>query len=264
MVRERAARYSAGMSFDVAAESYDRFMGRYSMLLAPLMADLADVSAGQRVLDVGCGPGALTAELVRRVGAANVAAVEPSASFVAAARSRFPDVDVHQASAEQLPFEDDAFDIAIAQLVVHFMADPVGGLREMARVTRPGGTVAASVWDHAGERGPLSLFWRAARSLEAETIDESRLAGARSGHLAELLREAGIKDVEAGELTVTREHPSFDEWWEPYTAGVGPAGAYVARLEPEASDRLRDRCRELLPDPPFTIESVVWTARGRA
>ena len=252
------------MTFNVAAESYDRFMGRYSTLLAPLMADLADVSTGQRVLDVGCGTGALTAELVRRVGAANVAAVEPSPPFVDAIRARFPDVEIHQASAEELPFADDVFDVAIAQLVVHFMEDPVGGLREMARVTRPGGVVGASVWDHAGERGPLSTFWQAARSLEAETIDESRLAGARADHLAQLMREAGLHAVEATELTVSREHPSFEEWWEPYTAGVGPAGAYVARLDDAARERLRDRCRELLPEAPFTIDSVVWAARGRA
>ena len=252
------------MAFNVAAESYDRFMGRYSTLLAPLMADLAEVTEGQRVLDVGSGPGALTGELVRRVGPASVAAVDPSAPFVEAARTRFPGVEVHQASAEQLPFDDDRFDASIAQLVVHFMADPVAGLREMARVTRPGGIVAASVWDHAGGRGPLSLFWSAARSLSAETVDESGLAGARSGHLAELLREAGVHDVEAGELIVTREHASFEEWWEPYTAGVGPAGVYVAGLDDTARERLRERCRELLPEAPFTVESVVWTARGRA
>ena len=114
--------------FTVAAESYDRFMGRYSAPLAPQLAELAGVAGGQRVLDVGCGPGALTAELVRRAGAANVAAVDPSEPFVAAARERQPGVDVRQASAEELPFEDAAFDAALAQLVVHFMSDPVRGL----------------------------------------------------------------------------------------------------------------------------------------
>lgn len=252
------------MSFNVAADAYDRFMGRYSTLLAPKLADLAGVVSRQRALDVGCGPGALTAELVRRLGAPNVAAVEPSAPFVEAARMRFPEVEIHQASAERLPFDADHFDVAIAQLVVHFMADPVAGLREMARVTRPGGVIAAAVWDHAGERGPLGVFWRAARSLDPNTIDESGLAGARRGHLAQLFDEAGLRAVEAGELSVEREHPTFEEWWEPYTAGVGPAGAYVASLDSAARDRLRDGCRELLPEAPFTLESVVWTARGLA
>ena len=121
------------MTFAVAAEAYDRFMGRYSIPLAPQLAALAGVRAGQRVLDVGCGPGALTTELVRLLGPAGVTAVDPSESFVAAARERHPGVTVEQAAAEQLPFPDDAFDAALAQLVVHFMADPVAGLREVAR-----------------------------------------------------------------------------------------------------------------------------------
>jgi SAM-dependent methyltransferase len=251
-------------TFNVAAESYDRFMGRYSMLLAPQMADFAGVTAGHRVVDVGCGPGALTAELVARVGASNVAAAEPSGPFAEAARRRFPGVDIRHAAAEQLPFPDAAFDASIAQLVVHFLTDPVQGLHEMARVTKPGGVVAASVWDHSGGRGPVSLFWTAARSLDDSIVDESDLAGAREGHLAQLFEAAGINEIEADALTVRREHQSFDDWWEPYMAGVGPAGAYVARLEPGARDRLRDHLRGLLPDAPFTLESVAWSARGTA
>src|SRR5215212_8556596 len=135
-------------SFDVAAESYDRFMGRYSIQLSAQLADYAGVAAGQRVLDVGSGPGALTAELVQRLGARNVAAVDPSEPFVAAARARHPGVDVRLATAESLPHRDAVFDAALAQLVVHFMADPVAGLHEMRRVTRSPGTVAACVWDY--------------------------------------------------------------------------------------------------------------------
>ena len=128
------------MSFNVAADAYDRFMGRYSTRLAPLTADFGGVEQGQRALDVGCGPGALTGELVARLGAEAVAAVDPSEQFVIAARERHPGVDVRQAAAEELPFPDAEFDVALAQLVVHFMADPIGSLREMARVTRPGGS----------------------------------------------------------------------------------------------------------------------------
>jgi ubiquinone/menaquinone biosynthesis C-methylase UbiE len=252
------------MTFNVAASAYDAFMGRYSARLVEPMADLAGVSAGQRAIDVGCGPGALTAELVRRLGADHVAAVEPSEPFFDAARGRNPGVDIRLAPAEHLPFDDDAFDLALAQLVVHFMDDPVAGLTEMRRVTRAGGVVAACVWDHAGDRGPLSLFWRAAHSIDTGTIDESRLAGARPGHLRELFERAGLRDIESGELSVSFEHESFEEWWEPYTAGVGPAGAYVARLDSRARDRLRDRCREFLPEPPFTLVSVAWSARGIA
>jgi len=250
------------MSFDVAADSYDRFMGRYSRLLAPQMADLAGVAEGQRVLDVGCGPGALTAVLVERVGPGNVAAVDPSEPFVAAARARNPGVDVQRATAEHLPFEDGTFDAAVAQLVVHFMADPVAGLDEMARVTRPGGIVAACVWDHAGGQGPLGTFWTAAHELDHTVEDEGRLAGAREGHLEELFAAAGIQQIEATVLSADLEHPTFEEWWEPFTRGVGPAGAHVARLDAEGQVALRERCREMLPEPPFVIPARAWAARG--
>jgi SAM-dependent methyltransferase len=252
------------MSFTVAADAYDRFMGRYSVLLAPQLAALADVVAGQRALDVGCGPGALTTELVRRLGPAAVAAVDPSEPFVAAARERHPGVDVQCASAEHLPFPDQAFDAALAQLVVHFMADPVAGLREMARVTRERGVVAACVWDHAGGQGPLSPYWEAAHALDPEVEDESELAGAREGHLTELLEAAGLREIDETQLSVSVEHPTFEDWWEPFELGVGPAGAYAARLDPERRARLRELCRERLPAAPFVLTARAWAARGLA
>jgi SAM-dependent methyltransferase len=252
------------VSFAVAADSYDRFMGRYSVPLAPLFADFAGVAAPQRVLDVGCGPGALTSELVARLGADGVAAVDPSESFVAAARERNPGVSVQRAGAEELPFEDRAFVAALAQLVVHFMADPVAGLREMARVTRDGGVVAACVWDHAGGRGPISPFWTAAHELDPDVRDESRLPGAREGHLTELFQDAGLDEIEETALAVDVEHPTFEEWWEPFTLGVGPAGGYATRLDDDRRARLRQRCRELLPEAPFVLTAHAWAARGRA
>jgi SAM-dependent methyltransferase len=250
------------VAFAVAADSYDRFMGRYSVPLAPQLADLAGIEAGQRAIDVGCGPGALTTELVRRLGPDNVAAVDPSEPFVAAAKERHPGVDVRLATAEQLPFGDDEFDTALAQLVVHFMAEPVAGLREMARVTRPAGVVAASVWDMAGGRAPISLFWEAAREEDAGVVDESRLAGAREGHLRELFEAAGLRDVEETTHSVEVEHPSFDEWWEPFTLGVGPAGAHYAGLGPEEQAALRERCRARLPEAPFVVSAKAFAARG--
>jgi SAM-dependent methyltransferase len=252
------------MSFNVGADAYDRFMGRYSVPLASQLADFAGVAAGQRVLDVGCGPGALTTELVRRLGAANVAAVDPSEPFVAAARERHPGVSVQRAAAEELPFADQEFDAALAQLVVHFMAAPVAGLREMARVTRKEGVVAACVWDHAGGQGPLSLFWEAALELDPDAKGVSQLAGSREGHLAELFEAAGLQDIEESSLSVRVEHPSFEDWWEPFTLGVGPAGAHVAALDAEGQARLRERCRELLPAAPFVPPARAWAARGVA
>ena len=252
------------MSFDVAADAYDRFMGRYSILLSPQLADLAGVRGGQRVLDVGCGPGALTSELVSRLGPAAVTAVDPSKPFVAAARARNPRVEVLQASAERLPFPDDGFDASLAQLVVHFMSDPVAGLAEMARVTRRDGVVAGCVWDYGGSQGPLSPFWQAARELDPEVEDESQLAGAHEGHLAELFEAAGLRRIEATVLSASVAHPTFDEWWEPFTGGVGPAGSYVASLDAERQAELRERCRALLPVAPFVRTARAWATRGLA
>jgi ubiquinone/menaquinone biosynthesis C-methylase UbiE len=252
------------MTFEVAADAYDRFMGRYSQQLSPQLADLAGVRAGQHVLDVGCGPGALTAELVERVGEDAVHAVDPSEAFIAAAKDRYPGVDVQRATAEHLPFEAGAFDAVLAQLVVHFMTDPVAGLREMKRVTSSGGTVAACVWDHAGERTPLSVFWQAARELDPEAHDESQLAGAREGHLGQLFAEAGLASVEETSLEASVQFESVDEWWEPFTFGIGPAGAYAQTRDEEAREQLRARCEELLPAAPFTLRTWAWAARGVA
>jgi SAM-dependent methyltransferase len=252
--------------FEVPAESYDRFMGRYSRHLSGQLADLAGIAAGQTVLDVGCGTGLLTAELVGRVGAAAVTAVDPSESFVEAVRERLQGVRVERAVAEELPFPDASFDAAIAQLVVHFMNDPVAGLREMARATRPGGVVAACVWDHsASGQGPLTPFFVASHQLDPAAPAESERPGARAGHLAELFREAGIGRLEESTLTVSVEHPSFEEWWAPFELGVGPTSAFVASLDPAGKERLRALCRaELPPGEPFVVHARAWAVRGIA
>jgi SAM-dependent methyltransferase len=250
------------VSFDVTADAYGRFMGRFSEPLAERLVEHVGVHAGQRALDVGCGPGALTARLVDLLGAGQVAAVDPSEPFVAATRRRLPGVDVRSGTAESLPHPDDAFDVTIAQLVVHFMRDPEAGLREMARVTRPGGDLAACVWDHAGDGGPLAVFWRAVRDLDATAPDESALAGARAGHLAELCAAAGWRDVDDGSLSVTVPFATYDEWWEPFTLGVGPAGAHVAGLDEPARERLRLHCQDLLPPAPFQLTASAWCTHG--
>jgi len=252
------------VTFNVPADAYDCFMGRYSSQLSAQLADLAGIEAGQRVIDVGCGPGALTAELVRRLGANAVAAVDPSEQFVEAARTRHPGVDVQLASAEALAFGDDEFDAALAQLVVHFMADPVAGLAEMRRVTRPGSVVSASVWDVGGGRAPISPYWKAARELDPNLTGESDRAGSWEGHLAELFEAAGISEVEQAELSATTEYETFDEWWYPYTLGVGPAGAHAQSLSPDELAEVRERCRRLLPEPPFAFTAYAWAVRGRA
>ena len=250
--------------FDVAAEAYDSYMGGYSRLLSSQLADLATIHRGQRALDVGCGTGALTAELVGRLGPGAVAAVDPSESFVAATAERYPGAEVRRAQAEALPFPDDTFDATLAQLVVHFMKDPVAGLAEMRRVTRPDGVVAACVWDHAGALGPLRLFWDAARALDPGVDDESTLPGTREGYLAELFEAAGLREVTSTALSVTLEHPTFESWWEPFTRGVGPAGAYLASLDDDRRNELRQDCRRQVPSEPLVVTAVAWAARGLA
>jgi SAM-dependent methyltransferase len=250
------------MSFDVAAEAYDRYMGAWSRLIAPQLIDLVDVIPGQRVLDVGCGPGALLDSLVARVGSDSLAGVDPSESFVEAARHRHPTADVRLASAEALPFGDGEFDAVLAQLVVHFMTDPVAGLREMRRVTRPGGAIGACVWDFGGGRGPLGPFWEEAGSLDAGVKDESRLAGAHAGHLTQLFASAGLPGAHEAELTASRAFADFDDWWLPFTRGVGPGGAYLATLSAARQAQLRERCRAALPAGPFVLTATAWAARA--
>jgi SAM-dependent methyltransferase len=252
------------VSFNVPAEAYRQFMGRYSGPLAEEFVEYADLPQDGRVLDVGCGPGVLTERLVERLGASEVSAIDPSPPFVEETRLRFPDVDVREGVAEALPYADDAFAAALAQLVVHFMADPVAGLREMARVTRPGGVVAACVWDNAGADGPLSLFWRAAQDVDPSAPGEAERAGSRKGHLGELAEAAGLLDVESSSLTVHVRFESYDEWWAPYELGVGPAGAYLASLDDGWRGRIRERCADLLPEPPFDQRATAWCVRARA
>ncbi|MEP6844003.1 MAG: methyltransferase domain-containing protein [Pseudolysinimonas sp.] len=250
------------MSFEVSADAYGRFMGRYSEKLAVELADAAAVTAGQRALDVGCGPGGLTAVLVARLGSDHVAALDPSPPFVEAARTRLPGVDIRLARAESIPFDNDTFDVALAELVVHFMSDPVAGITEMARVTKPGGTIAACVWDHQGDTGALSAFWKVARTMDLDIDDESGLAGSREGQLDELFGAAGLRDIRALTLTVQVDFTGFDQWWEPFTLGVGPVGTYINSLDDAARETLRLACAASLPTGPFTIDASAWTAIG--
>lgn len=252
------------MTFEVAADSYDRFMGRFSAPLADQFLALVDVSHGQTVLDVGCGPGALTRRLVDRLGVDAVSAVDPSAPFIEAVRARIPGLDARVGTAEHLPFEQDSFDLVLAQLVVHFMSDPVVGIREMARVARPSGFVAASVWDHGGNQGPLAAFWSAARELDPETPDESERPGTNEGQLEGYFLAAGLADIRPSRLIVRVGFPTFDDWWTPFTLGVGPAGAHVDRLSEARREELRERCARQLPDEPFSLDAVAWVVFARA
>jgi SAM-dependent methyltransferase len=249
-----------------AVDAYDRYVGRYSPSLARDTILHLGIVSGDRVLDVGCGPGALTSQLVGVVGAEGVSAVDPSESFLAAFRDRYPGVDARVAPAEALPFEDATFDAAIAQLVVHFMNDPLRGVSEMRRVTRPGGRVAASVWDYADKMILIRRFWDAARQLApgARPKDEMNLAYTTRDGLGELWRERGLADVEVVPMDVSASYSDFEDLWWPLEAGVGPAGAYAVALEPGERARLKDEFQRQLEvgERPFELTARAWLATG--
>ena len=253
------------MEFTAAAGKYDRFMGRYTRTLAPALVEAAGVRRGMRVLDVGCGPGGLTDVLAGEVGGERVAAVDPAPQFVAACRERHPGADVREGTAEALPWADGTFDATLSCLVIAFMRDADQGVREMARVTRPGGTVAACMWDiPGGGMTMLSTFWKAARDVDPEVAGEQHRPGVTPGDIADRFRRAGLQDVRDGQLEASADYTSFDDFWEPFTFAVGPAGQHLASLSAEQQERVREACRTALPEGPFTLSARAWYARGTA
>ena len=256
------------MTFNVAPEDYDRFMGRYADPLGRALADESGVEHGMRALDVGAGTGKLTRILSERLGEESVAAVDPSEPFAAALAERFPDADVRRGSAESLPFEGESFDAVLAQLVVNFMSDPEGGTAEMRRVAREGGVVAGAVWDYRGEMTMLATFWEAASTVDARGAaardERTRMRFGRPNELADLWRGAGLRDVRGGEIVVSVSYEGFDDLWDPFLKNVGPAGDFVASLEPEAQAAFREQYRSLLgsPDGPFDLSARAWFAVG--
>ncbi len=245
--------------FASPAEHYDRFMGRYTIPLARALADEVGVDRGMHVLDVGCGPGGLTSELAARVGAESVAAIDPAEQFVAACRERNPGADVRRGVAEELPWEDDAFDAALSSLVIAFMRDADAGLGEMRRVTRPGGRVGVCMWDIAGGgMTMLRLFWDAMKTVKPEVEGESLRVGIAEGDIAERMGRAGLREVSDGALEVSVDYAGFEDFWQPFTFGVGPAGQALAALDDDEVSAVREAARAELPDGSFTLPARCW------
>jgi SAM-dependent methyltransferase len=226
------------------------------------------VRRGQRALDVGCGPGPLTRVLADRLGADNVAAVDPSEPFVAACRARVPGADVRVAAAEEIPFAANEFDVVLAQLVVQLMGDRDTGVREMARVARPGGRVAACVWDSRA-MPLLQSFWDAALAVapeQAGALDEGRRVGYRApAELGKLWEACGLREVSTGQLRVRTNYESFDELFAPFAAGAGHSGACFLALDEDRQRRVRAEAHSLLgrPDGPLTLRARAWWVCGR-
>ena len=254
------------MSFDATRSAYDRYMGRYSDQLAITFLSFVGGEPGQRALDVGCGPGALTQALATGLGAPHVAAADPSEPFVAACSERVPGADVRRAVAAELPWIDATFDLVVSQLVLNFLPDPGAGLDEMLRVVCPGGTIAACTWDYAQGMTMLRTFWDAARDIDPESPDEARtMRFTTERELATLWERTGLTDIRTRALEVSSTYADFDDYWLPFTLGIGPGGAYVASLDAERLERLRDGCFQRLgaPDGPFTLSARAVAVSGR-
>lgn len=242
--------------------AYDAFMGRYSKRLAAPFADFAGVEHGLRVVDVGAGTGALTTELASR--GAHVSAAEPSGPFVAALRQRLPEVELHEAPAEQLPWPDETFDVALAQLVIAFMQDARAGVTEMRRVVRPGATVAVCMWDREGME-MLGAIQRTQRVLASGgPMPEGRTMYRTPEEIEPLFAE-GFADVTTEPLEVEASYTGFDEFWEALLGGVGPAGAWITSLDGEQREAARAELHRQLGEPTgeFRLTGRAWATRGR-
>ncbi len=249
------------MMFDVSDTAYDNFMGRYSVRLAPLFADFAGVGSGQKALDVGAGTGALSAELARR--GVEVAAADPSPSFVAALGRRLPGVEVRSAPAEELPWPAESFDVALAQLVLTFMNDAPRGVAEMRRVVKPGGLVAVCMWDRKG-MDMLAAVHRTQQALGSTGTTEARTTYRSREEIEALFTGGEFADVRTELLEVENEYATVDELWDAIADGAGPAGAWAKALDDEQREAARREFHRQVGDPPgaFTLHGRAWATRA--
>lgn len=255
-----------GRSFHTSGVAYDAFIGRYARPLAELFADAADVQPGQTALDVGCGPGALTSVLADLLGPTSVLACDPSPPFVDECSKRCPGVQVRSGSAEALPYPNGSFDRVLSQLVLHFVSDPAQAAREFHRVVRPGGVVAACVWDYEQEMEMLRHFWDAASVVDPAMPDQARaLRLGKPGEITQLLRTAGVEECAEATLRVSSTYTDFEELWVGFTLGIGPAGTYCTGLTDDRRRALRDAMFERVGSPPgaFTLSAVARSVAGR-
>jgi len=245
---------------------YEQYVGRWSRQVAPQFLSWLKIPAGRRWLDVGCGTGALCAAIVDRCSPSSVAGVEPSEGFLKTAKENLAGrAALHQGIATAIPLGDASIDVVVSGLVLNFVPDQPGALAEMARVTGKGGTIAAYVWDYAGKMDLMRFFWDAATELDpaASKLDEGvRFPLCRPEALEKLFAGAGLKDVEVSAIDIPTLFANFDDYWQPFLGGQGPAPAYAMSLDEAVRARLRDRIRGRVP-----IEangSIPLTARAWA
>lgn len=253
------------MTFAASPDSYGRFMGRYADALAPMFADFAGITALASVLDVGCGPGALTEVLASRVHPGPLAAIDPAELFVAACRERVPTADVRVGAAEELPWPECAFDAALAQLVLSFFRDAPAAVWQMRRVVRPGGVVAGCNWAAGTGMQMVSTFWEAAQVVQSDAPDaDGRMPYRSPAELAELATGAGLHSVALSSLSVSVTYQDFDDFWMPMLDAAGPIRAFCASLTADQRSQISDECRRLLGSPtgPFTMAATALAFKG--
>ena len=252
------------------AESLERYVGRWSRLVAREFVAWLQVPPGSRWLDVGCGSGALTETVLAEAEPESIEGVDTSEAFVAYAASRVTDLRASfaVADAQALDRPDAAYDAVASSLVLNFLPDPARGAAEMRRVVRPGGVVAGYVWDYAGEMQLMRRFWDAAAELDpaAGDIEEGRrMAGCNPADLEALFSGAGLEEVETRAIDVPTVFADFDDYWSPFEGGQGPAPGYCVSLPPDRRAALRERLRETLPaaaDGSISLVARAWAVRG--
>jgi SAM-dependent methyltransferase len=241
------------------SDGYERFMGRWSRRLAQVFVTFAGVTKGDRVLDVGSGTGALSAAAAA-IEAVQVTGIESAAAYVRYAQEHV-DGRFEVGDAMALPFGDDAFDRTLSMLVLNFVKNPAAALQQMIRVTRRGGVVAAAVWDYGEGMQMLRTFWDAAVALDPDAAprDERHMPLCTPGALAELWRRSGLREVDEQPLTIDMAFESFDDYWQPFLCGQGPAGAYVSSLPESSRQALESRLRA---DAVLAMRARAWAVRG--
>jgi SAM-dependent methyltransferase len=248
---------------------YEQYVGRWSRQVAPLFLSWLAIPAGRRWLDVGCGTGALCAAIVDRCAPASVAGIEPSEGFLKTARENLAGrAALHHGSATAIPLGDASVDVVVSGLVLNFVPDQRAALAEMARVTGKGGTIAGYVWDYAGKMELMRYFWDAAVELDpsAATMDEGiRFTLCRPEALGNLFADAGLKGVEVTPIDIPTRFTSFDDYWQPFLGGQGPAPAYAMSLDEPGRERLRDHIRTRIPvaaDGVISLTARAWATRA--
>lgn len=256
----------------VAGDLYEPYVGRWSRLVARDFLRWLDLPTHLDWLDVGCGTGALTQTILQQMQPQSVTGVDPSAGFIDYARAHVSDprVRFEVADAQSLPMEAGRFDVAVSGLVLNFVPKPSLAVQEMTRAVRPGGVVAAYVWDYGGKMEMMRYFWDATIALDpaaSKLVEAIRFPMCNPPALTELFEDAGLQDVQTLMIDAHTTFRNFDDYWNPFLGGQGPAPAYAMSLSEEHRSALRDRIRETLPiasDGSVALIARSWAVRGRA